>query len=65
MINKNSGILIKPENDEELIETLFSMLDHYQAYDSNTIQLEGRQYSYEVVGKKLKKIYEQACGTQF
>ena len=65
MVNKDSGILIKPENDEELIEALFSMLEHLQEYDCNIIRSEGQQYSYEVVGKKLKSIYEQACGTPF
>ena len=65
MVNKDSGILIKPENDEELIEALFSMLEHLQEYDCNISRSEGQQYSYEVVGKKLKSIYELACGTPF
>ena len=62
MVNKNSGILVTPRDNKELASTIDLMLDTYQNYDRATIRKEGKQYSFEVVGSKLKAIYEELCG---
>ena len=59
MIYEKSGILIKPNREDELIAALEKMLNHYQEYNRDIIRADGQQYSYEAVGKKLKDIYEE------
>ena len=63
MVNDKSGVLIKPGNDEELLQAMEKMLDNYQKYDSKAIRQEGAKYSFATVGKQLKHIYEQALGS--
>ena len=58
MMNSECGILIEPDNDEQLTEALRTMLDHYPDYDRNTIRRLGNQYSFAHVGKQLKEIYD-------
>ena len=58
MMNSECGILIEPDNDEQLTEALRTMLDHYPDYDRNTIRRLGNQYSFAHVGKQLKDIYD-------
>ncbi len=58
MVNEKCGLLIPSENDEALIQALATMLDHYQEYDNEYIQRQGRQYAFSVVGQQLKTIYE-------
>lgn len=58
MMDQNCGILIEPDNDEQLTEALRTMLDHYPDYDRNTIRRLGNQYSFAHVGKQLKEIYD-------
>ena len=57
MVNKQSGILIEPGNNEQLTRALESMLDNHQKYDSEVIREAGKQYSFAVVGTQLKEIY--------
>lgn len=63
MVNDQSGVLVKPGNDEELLQAMEKMLDNYQKYDSKAIRQEGAKYSFATVGKQLKHIYEQALGS--
>ena len=58
MVNEKCGLLIPSENDEALIQALETMLDHYQEYDNEYIQRQGRQYAFSVVGQQFKTIYE-------
>ena len=57
MVDTQSGILIAPNNDEQLVAALSTMLDHYSDYKRQEIQKNGRQYSYAAVGAQLKAIY--------
>ena len=57
MVDAKSGILIAPNDDEQLVEALTTMLDHYGDFKRQEIQKNGRQYSYAAVGAQLKAIY--------
>lgn len=58
MVDHQCGILVSPGNDEKLTEALNMMLDHYPDYDAQTIRQHGEQYSFGIVGAKLKAIYD-------
>jgi len=62
MVNNQCGILVTPDNDDELASALLSMLDRHADYDANIIRQEGRQYAFALVGAQLKGIYEEVCG---
>ena len=63
MVKEECGILVTPGNDEELVEALEKMLDHYQEYDREQIRSYGQQYSFANVGKRLKNIYKDSMAT--
>ena len=57
-INKETGILVPPKDTEALTDAINYMLDHYQEYSPKKISLDVKKnFSYEVVGEKLGKIY--------
>lgn len=58
LVNDSNGILVNPNNAEELAHAMDYMLDHYQEYDRNLIRQAGQEYSFAAVGKQLKQIYE-------
>lgn len=62
MIDEQSGILIEPQNDEQLTEALRTMITRYGEYDRRAIRRNGQQYSYAEVGKQLRQIYESVSG---
>ncbi|MBA7513649.1 Glycogen synthase [subsurface metagenome] len=60
IINKDTGILVLPKNIEALSSAIEYMLDHYQDYSSKKIsQYAKENFSYEVVGKKIDRIYRK------
>ena len=61
MVDESCGILVSPGNDKELEQALQTMLDSCEDYDHKRIREQGKPYSFAVVGKKLKDIYEQVC----
>ena len=61
MMNEECGILVTPDNDDELLSALETMLDQYQEYDCEYIREQGKQYTFASVGGKLKDIYEEIC----
>ena len=63
MVKEECGILVTPGNDEELVEALEKMLDHYQEYNREQIRSYGQQYSFATVGKRLKTFYEESMAT--
>lgn len=57
MVDAQSGILIAPNDDKQLVEALTRMLDRYGDYKRKEIQKNGAQYSFAAVGAQLKAIY--------
>jgi len=63
MVDEHCGILVSPDNDDELEQAIETMLDHHTDYDPEYLRLAGSQYSYQVVGSKLKEIYKRVFET--
>lgn len=61
MMNEECGILVTPDNDDELLSALETMLDQYREYDCEYIREQGKRYTFASVGRKLKDIYEEVC----
>ena len=58
MVDDESGILVPTRDEKALAEAMDEMLDNLDKYDSEKIRLKGEQYSFEMVGKHLKAVYE-------
>jgi len=58
MVSESCGILVTPGKDDELVQALDRMLDHYKEYDYALIREQGKPYSFSTVGKQLKDIYD-------
>jgi len=59
-INEINGILIEKGNENELIEQMNKMLDHFEDYDSVKIKNDSKnKFSYESIGLLISKIYNQ------
>ncbi len=63
MVDEHCGILVSPDNDDELERAIETMLDHYTDYNPEYLRLQGAPYSYQVVGCKLKEIYKRVFET--
>lgn len=60
IINENTGIIIPPKNINALVHAIDQMLDNYENYSPEGISnYIIKNYSYEIVGKKLDWIYKQ------
>ncbi len=60
IITKEVGKLVPPKNVDVLAEAIDYMLDHYQDYSPEKIsQYAKENFSYEVVGAKIDKIYRE------
>ncbi len=60
IINENNGILIPPKNINAIVHAVDQMLDHYDNYSPECISnYINKNFSYEIVGKKLDGIYKQ------
>lgn len=63
IVRNESGILIPPEDTESLTEALDYMLDNFQKNNSKHIrQYIKDNFSYEVFGEALSKIYYESLG---
>ncbi len=58
MVDDESGILVPTRDEKALAEAMDEMLDNLDKYDSEKIRLKGEQYSFEMVGKHFKAVYE-------
>ncbi len=59
-LDKEKGILIKKGNEEQLVDKLNFMLDHYQDYDKQLLaNYAYENFSLEKVGFKYQKIYQE------
>ncbi|MDY6802144.1 MAG: glycosyltransferase [Bacteroidota bacterium] len=59
-LDKEKGILIEKGNEEQLVDKLNFMLDHYQDFDKQLLaNYAYENFSFEKVGYKYLKIYEE------
>lgn len=59
-LDKEKGILIEKGNEEQLVDKLNFMLDHYQDYDKQLLaNYAYENFSFEKVGYKYLKIYQE------
>lgn len=66
IITKDVGILVPSKDIDRLKEVINFMLDHYQNYSPEKIsQYVKKNFSYEIIGKKLDKIYRNISGEVF
>ena len=57
-VNEKTGILINPNNEEELKNAVNYMLDNYLKYNKNDIsKYANEKFSYESIGKQFFQIY--------
>lgn len=60
IINEDTGIIIPPKNINAIVYAVDQMLDHYENYSPEYISnYINKNFSYEIVGKKLDRIYKQ------
>jgi len=58
IVNQTNGILVQPRNEDELLDAMLYMLDHYQDYDSVAIRdYAVENFSEKVVGETFLSIY--------
>ena len=63
-ITMGRGILVPTGDNAALAGAIDTMLDRYQSYDPEDLaQYVRRNYSYEIIGKKLNKIYHNVLRT--
>lgn len=59
-VNDKTGILVKSKSEEDLYYGLNKMVENYSKFSSEDIkQYVVNKYSFEVIGEKLKKLYEE------
>jgi glycosyltransferase involved in cell wall biosynthesis len=59
-INEEVGILIEPDNIEELVKVMDYMLDNHWKYDPQKLhKYVERKFGYEVVGKQFYDVYKE------
>ena len=60
-IDDNNGILVHPNNEDEMYEAITYMLDHLQNYNQQEIAQKAlHKYDYQSVGKSIIDIYKLA-----
>ena len=64
MMTKETGLIVPSEDEEALKNAIIYMLDHHQDFNPNAIRTQGKQYSFNAVGKQLRHIYQQAMTTK-
>ena len=58
IVNAETGMLVPSEDEQTLAETIDTMLAALPKFSAETIRRYGEQYSFESVGKYLRKLYE-------
>jgi glycosyltransferase involved in cell wall biosynthesis len=57
-VNENVGILIEPNNQEELESAILYMLDNWHRYDSEKLrEYAEERFSYDAVGERIYEVY--------
>jgi glycosyltransferase involved in cell wall biosynthesis len=64
-LDNDLGILIHSENEDELLEKLIYMLDHYEEYNKQKIRdYASSHFSREVIGKQLFEVYSAVTNSK-
>jgi glycosyltransferase involved in cell wall biosynthesis len=59
-INESNGILVAPQNEDELFAAMNKMINEYQKYNREKISEEAiRKYNYETIGKQFHDQYKE------
>ena len=62
-INKNNGIIVLSENEDELQSAMNTMMNEYQKYNRGEIAFGAQQkYSYSAIGKQFFDLYREITG---
>ncbi|HGJ66757.1 TPA: hypothetical protein ENS27_15450 [bacterium] len=57
---QQTGILVEPANSEALKDGIDFMLDNYFSYSTSEIrQYVFKTYSFESIGQKINKVYDE------
>lgn len=65
LVNKKTGTLVLPRDENELFRAINTMLDNYESYNKQAIRDEAlKRFSYETIGQQFLEIYQQAIGTR-
>lgn len=60
VINKENGILIKSEKEDELLYAMNHLLDSLDQYDKQKIALDAKnKFNYDVVGQQFDELYKE------
>ncbi len=58
IINDENGALVAPDNEADLLKAMIDVYKYYHRYNRQTISQNAiRQFSYDVVGHQIEKIY--------
>jgi glycosyltransferase involved in cell wall biosynthesis len=64
-INKELGLLIKSEDEDELLNKIIFMLDHHKEYNKLKIrEYADNHFSKEVIGKRLAEVYTSVINSK-
>ncbi len=59
LIQKSNGILVNPNDENELCLAMNELMNNYSKYDLNQISKDAiNQYSYEAVARQIKTVYQ-------
>ncbi len=59
-VNASNGILVESENEEQLLDAMLTMIDHYHLFDRAAIAREAAfKYNYETIGKQFHDLYRE------
>ena len=62
LVNKDTGILVEPDNCNALISAINYMIDNLQDYSPELISRYARErFSYKSVGRQFDKVYHTVC----
>lgn len=59
IITPDTGILVSIGNENDLATAITHMLDHHADYNRDYLIRQGKDYSYDTVGKQLRSLYEE------
>lgn len=59
-VNLSNGLVVKSENEDELLHAMTSMIDNYGSFNRTKIADQAsKKYSYEVIGKQFCDLYQK------
>ncbi|PVD51246.1 hypothetical protein DC498_15290 [Terrimonas sp.] len=57
-VDQSNGILVKSENEDQLLSAMLDMMDKYASFDKQMIAEDAvKKYNYDEIGKQFNKIY--------